>query len=354
MCTVTTWLTISLWCRFWWLQFGSYVNLTVLFVCSSYKCQWITITTITAWHSCISRRLILAAICPKPKLGIANIPCLRRNMSGTTPKAAFEKQFLNTEPTLVTESKLQSRVFQPHRETINEYHSSTLSLVATLGRASEQLATNFMNGLPKSIKDRLYLARHPSGAKAVRFENQFPMTKVTAGANTVNAIAQGFKQLKVHMSSRARGHARAHGYGRTQYGCINSPHRGRGYYRRAALSPRGRGFSGGRGSGRGSCDRSRTPSTGRVNQNDRGGACYRCGDPYHWANECPKWPLHDDDNNIHDSSDSNVNHAPKLSNVTANDNGCDNDGEQMPKPANVNECDNDVKQSLDPTRCCKW
>ena len=131
-------------------------------------------------------------------------------------KAAFEKQFLNTEPTLVTDSKLQSGVFQPHIKTIDEYYSSSLSLGATLGHASEQLATNFMNGLPESIKDfvigtdnhtmenylsraRLYLARRPSGAKAVRFENQFPTTEVAAGADIVNAIAQGFKQLKLHM-----------------------------------------------------------------------------------------------------------------------------------------------------------
>ena len=180
-------------------------------------------------------------------------------------KAAFEKQFLNTEPTLVTKSKLQSREFQPHSETIDEYYSSILSVGATLGRNSEQLATNFMNGLPESIKDfvigtdnhtmenylsraRLYLARHPSGA------NECPQT----------------------------------------------------------------------------------------------GACYKCGDVDHWANECPKWPQHDDDNNdIHDDDISDVNQAPKLTN-TDNENGYDNNGEQKPKPANVKECDNDVKQSLDP------
>ena len=298
-------------------------------------------------------------------------------------KAAFEKQFLNTEPTLVTESKFQSRVFQPHSETIDEYYSSILSLGATLGRNSEQLATNFMNGLPESIKDfvigtdnhtmenysraRLYLARHPSGAKTVRFENRFPTTEVVAGADIVNAIAQGFKQLKVHMPSHVRGRGRTRGYGRAQYGRSNSPYRGCGYYRGAAPSPRGRGFSGGRGRGRSSRGRSHTPSPGRVNQNDRGGACYRfgdpdhwanecpqtgacykCGDADHWANECPKWPQHDDDNNdIHDDDISNVNQAPKLTN-TDNENGCDNNGEQMPKPANVKECDNDVKQSLDP------
>ena len=285
---------------------------------------------------------------------------------------------------MVTESKLQSRVFQPHSETIDEYYSSILSLGATLGHNSEQLATNFMNGLPKSIKDfvigtdnhtmenylsqaRLYLARHPSGAKTVRFENQFPTTEVAAGADIVNAIAQGFRQLKVHMPSHVRGRGWARGYGRAQYGRSNSPYRGRGYYRGAAPSPRGRGFSRGRGRGRSSRGRSRTPSPGRVNQNDRGGACYRCGDPDHWANECPqtgacykwgdadhwanecpKWPQHDDDNNdIHDDDISNVNQAPKLTN-TDNENGCDNDGDQMPKPANVNECDNDVKQLLDP------
>ena len=130
-------------------------------------------------------------------------------------RPAFEKRFLNTEPPLALESRLQSRVLSPS-ETIEDYHSSILALGATLNISNNMLTGAFLNGLPENMKEfiigtdshthdnymnraRLVVACHPT--KTVKFESQFPVEQ-SSGHNfkelqsaIVGAVTQSFEKM---------------------------------------------------------------------------------------------------------------------------------------------------------------
>ena len=265
----------------------------------------------------------------------ATLPPATRN-GWNLLRPAFEAMFLNTEPPLVTESKLQSRVLQPN-ESIDSYYSSILSLGAALGRQPDNLATNFLNGLPESYRDfvagtdnhvisnyvdraRLFHARHPN--KTVQFENQFAITDHTAlKTDIVNAVAEQLKQFSLEQaSSRPRERSRE----RTWRSRDSSPsgsrsrtpesnERSRSYSRPPRRS-RGRSYRGSYSSRNNFAQRQQRhfsdsrlvnygqypqesygqPSYSYGNYNQSGNsadnnACFRCGQQGHWARQCPNY-----------------------------------------------------------------
>ena len=136
----------------------------------------------------------------------------------TKLSAEFEKFFLKQEPTLVTESKLLSRRMRAG-ETVDEFLAELIELGTKLGKSTNSLATNFLNGLPsQAMRDfvvstdshtidsyknraRIYLARHPT-ATSVKFDSSAffveEEVKTTDSSNieVINAITEGFKSLR--------------------------------------------------------------------------------------------------------------------------------------------------------------
>ena len=225
-------------------------------------------------------------------------------------RPAFEKHFLNTEPPLVLESRLQSRVLSPSEST-EDYYSSILALGAALNRSNDMLTAAFLNGLPENMKEfiigtdshtldnymnraRLFVARHP--VKTVKFENQFPVEQ-SSGHNfeelqsaIVGAVTQSFEKMYVTHNRPYRGHSsrpyRGNGRSRTQSpgyrsmspGRSSSP--GRSMYQRSSSAPRGN--YRGRFQSRG----------GRTNSSYQRPSvpydtCFRCRQQGHWIRDCP-------------------------------------------------------------------
>ena len=231
-----------------------------------------------------------------------------------TLKSAFEKQFLDNEPSLVTESRLQSRTLSSS-ETIEEYYASILQLGSKLDRQPDHLTTNFLNGLPDAMKDfiigtdkhtmdnyitraRLYLARHP--LKSVRFENQFPLSESNGARGDdhfdklkeelLDVASKRMDRLSLPRRPRTRGQGsfrgRVGGYTRSfspSRGFRGGFARGRGNYRT------GRGNYGGRGRGNNFANRQgRSPSPVSKTRRHRydNNLCYRCESNQHWARNC--------------------------------------------------------------------
>ena len=106
----------------------------------------------------------------------------------TRLSAAFKSNFVECESRLILQSKLQSLSFTSD---LDDYYSQVISLGAKLGRSEEDIASAFLNGLPKLCQDfvlatdthtlgsyvsrcRLFLARNPS--KSVSFDQgTFPI-----------------------------------------------------------------------------------------------------------------------------------------------------------------------------------
>ena len=168
-------------------------------------------------------------------------------------RTAFEAYYLNCEPLLVTESRLLARRLQAG-ESLTDYYANILSLGAKLGRKPDQLATQFVNGLPEAFKEyilstdthtldnylsraKMYHARHPTRTVQFQGATQFMVPEahlipdesekfVMMTRELVNAVENGLAKLKIDTSKETKSHSP---------GRNSSPQRD--------YNPRGRNFS---------------------------------------------------------------------------------------------------------------
>ena len=252
--------------------------------------------------------------------------------------ASFRAHFLDNEPRIVTESKLQARKLNVGSETVDDYHSSLIELGAQLGRNNDEMASAFINGLPQgpfrtfvlagdthSLQNylnraRLYAAQNSS--KSVNFQSTFNIdeAEITNSRSSfkddiINAVTAGFDKLKIDKSEvqtdryprsrsnsagrphRPRSNDRQHNSrqarssSRSPYrGPSRSPYRGpsrgsfRGNDQRFSAPSRG-GFRGRRSGVSNSRNVSGRCGNGCCNGTDSNG-CFNCGCRNHWARDC--------------------------------------------------------------------
>ena len=279
-------------------------------------------------------------------------------------KDAFKAQFIESESRLILQSRLQNCKMGPG-DSIEDYYSNILSLGSKLGRAEEDIASAFLNGLPMGMQDfilttdnhsmsnylnraRLYVARNPS--KSVSFEQSatFNVTDrptdrptdgptdqqtgtITAEMQTsmVNALTESLTKLGVGTDQEKGSKSRRDRYrspsldseGRRDYsrGRSKSP-RGR-RSRDRSFSPRPRrdiSYERRREQSRSNWQRPRRyPSRGRRHDdsnNRQRGRCWTCGSPFHYQRFCPH-----NYNARPPQSNSNTPHSPQAtSNLNPN------------------------------------
>lgn len=208
-------------------------------------------------------------------------------------KAAFESQFLNAEPKLITESKLNSRCLQAG-ESVDDYLADILSLGNKLNRSQDQLACVFINGLPTEMgqfclgtdthnlqnytnRARLFFARGQSKANKA----DMPTNNIVAAHESkpdhdelVNAITKslqnlGFDRHQENSRSRSRDSSTNKQRARSKSPFARSSVRTRSRDRKFNV-PQNR----------------RRRDEGQKTVRFRRGGCFICGSYQHWAKHC--------------------------------------------------------------------
>ena len=247
--------------------------------------------------------------------------------------ASFKAHFLDNEPRMVTESKLQARKFEAGSESIDDYHASLMELGGQLNRNNEEMASAFINGLPQGSfrtfvlagdihslqnylnRARLYSAQNTT--KAVNFQSSFNIDEAESTPSRssfkediINAVTAGFDKLQIDNSkdaprsrsnsaSRSRDDSRQYSY-RNRSGS-RSPYRGsnggRSLHGHSRSPYRDSYRDSNRGSSRGGFRGRRTSSMGRpvgrcgsgcCNSTNLESGCFKCGCSKHWARQCQK------------------------------------------------------------------
>ena len=140
-----------------------------------------------------------------------------------TLSTLFKKRWITLDPQLLVEQRLLARKLQPG-ETLEEYLGAILDFSNRLGRTADQMAANFVNGLPEAVKDnvlsgdshdltnyvrraKMYMARNPQ-QRQVTFDAVHAVTSMESTPNigeeikreVVSAVSEMFSGLQIQKS----------------------------------------------------------------------------------------------------------------------------------------------------------
>ena len=195
-------------------------------------------------------------------------------------RAAFVRDFINSEPKIVVENKLASRKWLSDTETIDMYHNALIELGSKCDRNGDALCSQFLVGLPDNVRtfcassDSHTLTSYVTRAKlyVAMHEAEF---KAGGGAVSSEPVA-AFRERQGRSKSPSR---QRHERSERCYECDGVGHQARECASRRNRKP--------------APPRGRSPSPGRNRSGSRERdkrQCYRCDEYGHVAKYCPTRP----------------------------------------------------------------